>query len=530
MTQALQAASGIRLASVGVDGWGVDYALIGERGNLLENPYHYRDLRNEGMMDAVFERVSSERIYAITGIQFLQINTLFQFYAACRRTPKVVDAAHALVTVPDLFNYWLGGRLCAEYTIATTTQFVDARTRTWARRLLDEIGLPTQLLPPIVEPGTTIGALRKDIVPPLAGTPVVAPACHDTASAVASVRAGGTTAFLSSGTWSLLGTETDAPVITAQARDLNFTNEGGVGGTTRLLKNIGGLWLLQSCRRTWAAADARAADYDDLMAAAADDRLAFTSLVDPDHQRFLNPADMPAAIAAFCRQTWQPEPATPPASRARFSRASRSNTGWCSSRSRRSPAAASTRSAIVGGGARNRLLNQFTADATGRTVVAGPVEATALGNIALQMIATGAVSSIVEARAVIERSFPVERFDRRTPTAGTRSTAASSTTWSSPVPDTITTDTKFLQDLWDDGAAAALDGDPLSCFATDRTCSAPTCASPTSAAATRARSSNWRSADRRARPRDGGERQRRRSALDGHGGIRRARISNGCSG
>ena len=410
ITQALQAASDIRLASVGVDGWGVDYALIGERGNLLENPYHYRDLRNEGMMDAVFERVSRERIYAITGIQFLQINTLFQFYAACRLTPKVVDAAHALVTVPDLFNYWLGGRLCSEYTIATTTQFVDARTRTWARRLLDEIGLPTQLLAEIVQPGTTIGALRKDIAAPLAGTPVVAPACHDTGSAVASVAAGGATAFLSSGTWSLLGTEIDAPVISAQARDMNFTNEGGVAGTIRLLKNIGGLWLLQACRRTWMTADGRSAEYEDLMTAAADERLAFMSLVDPDHHAFLNPLNMPAEIAAFCRQTDQPEPPDPPA----FVRAILESlalkyrvvleqletlTGRRIEEIR-----------VVGGGARNRLLNQFTADATGRTVVAGPIEATALGNIALQMIATGAVGSIADARAVIERSFPVERY------------------------------------------------------------------------------------------------------------------------
>ena len=410
ITQALQAASGIRLASVAVDGWGVDYALIGERGNLLENPYHYRDVRNEGMMDAVFERVSRDRIYAITGIQFLQINTLFQFYAACRLTPKVVDAAHALVTVPDLFNYWLGGRLCSEYTIATTTQFVDASTRTWARRLLDEIGLPTRLLTEIVQPGTTIGALRTDIAPPLAGTRVVAPACHDTGSAVASVRAGGTTAFLSSGTWSLLGTEIDAPVITAQARDLNFTNEGGAGGTIRLLKNIGGLWLLQACRRTWAAGDARSADYAELMAAAADDRLAFASLIDPDHHGFLNPANMPAAIAAFCRQTGQPEPYGPPAFVRTILESLALKYRVVLAQLETLTGGRFDEIRVVGGGAQNRLLNQFTADATGRTVVAGPIEATALGNIGLQMLAAGAVSSIAEARAVIERSFPVERY------------------------------------------------------------------------------------------------------------------------
>ena len=399
-----------RLASVGVDGWGCDYALIGERGNLLENPYHYRDVRSDGMMDAVFERVSREKIYATTGIQFLQINTLFQFYAACRLTPRIVDAASALVTIPDLLNYWLSGRVCAEYTVATTTQFVDARTRTWATRLLSEIGLPTRMLPDIVGPGTVIGALRPDAAPAFAGTPVAAPACHDTASAVASVTAGESTAFISSGTWSLLGTELDAPLITPKARDQNFTNEGGVCGTIRFLKNISGLWLLQACRRSWAA-EGKRIEYDDLLTAADDDRLSFASLIDPDHPAFHNPGSMPDEIARYCRQTSQREPGAPGA----FARAILESlalkyrvvldsleevTGRRFEQVR-----------IVGGGSRNRLLNQFTADATGRTVLAGPTEATALGNIAMQMLATGAVSSLADARAVIDRSFPVERFE-----------------------------------------------------------------------------------------------------------------------
>jgi rhamnulokinase len=410
MREALAVAAATRLASVGVDGWGVDYALIGERGNLLENPHHYRDPRNEGMMDAVFERVSREEIYAVTGIQFLQINTLFQFYAACRLTPKVVDAAHVLVTIPDLLNYWLSGRICSEYTIATTTQFVDARTRTWAAPLLSAIGLPARVLADIVQPGTVVGQVRSDAAPALAGTPVVAPACHDTASAVASVCAGASTAFISSGTWSLLGTELDAPVMTAKARDLNFTNEGGVCGTIRLLKNIGGLWLLQACRRSWAG-DGSTFDYDALFAAAADDRLAFASLVDPDHQAFLSPTDMPAEIARYCRQTSQPEPSGPPA----FARAILESLAMKYRAVLESLEGLTGRRVeqirIVGGGSRNRLLNQFTADATGRTVLAGPIEATALGNIAMQMLATGAVSSLAEARAVIDRSFPVERFE-----------------------------------------------------------------------------------------------------------------------
>lgn len=410
MGQAL--ASGVipPLASVGVDGWGVDYALIGERGNLLENPYHYRDRRNDGMMQAVFERVSRERIYSITGIQFLQINTLFQLYAACRLTPEVIDAARALVTIPDLFNYWLSGRICSEYTVATTTQFIDARTRTWATRLLDEIGLPTRLLPEMVQPGTVIGAVRSESIPSIAGIPVVVPACHDTGSAVASVRAGGPTAFISSGTWSLLGTELDAPIITTRTRDLNFTNEGGVDKTVRLLKNISGLWLLQACRRAWAT-NGGAADYDTLLASAADDRLAFASLVDPDYRGFLNPDDMLGEIAQYCRRTSQREPPTAAA----YARTILESLALKYRVVLESLEQITERRfdeiRIVGGGSRNRLLNQLTADATGRTVVSGPVEATALGNIAMQMVATGAVESLAEARAVIDRSFPVERFE-----------------------------------------------------------------------------------------------------------------------
>src|SRR5262249_48430219 len=307
ITRTLDRAGQMRFDSVGVDAWGVDYALLDERGTLLENPYHYRDARNDGMMDEVFARVSRERIYDITGIQFLQINTLVQLYAATRRTPKVVEAAQSLATIPDLFNYWLTGELVSEYTNATTTQLVDACTRRWAIDLLDDVGLPARLLRPIVEPGTVIGAIRSNAASALAGTPVVAPACHDTASAVAAVSLDGQTAFLSSGTWSLLGTEVPAPIMSAKARDLNFTNEGGVAGTIRLLKNINGLWMLQGCRRVWQTQGANE-PYDDLLSAAADPKLAFRSLVDPDHGMFLNPGDMTAAIASYCRQRGQPEP------------------------------------------------------------------------------------------------------------------------------------------------------------------------------------------------------------------------------
>jgi rhamnulokinase len=410
MRRAFERNGRTRLESIGVDSWGVDYALIGEKGNLLENPYHYRDRRTSGVMEAVFERVSRDRIYAITGIQFLPINTIFQLYAACRATPGLVDAARALVTIPDLLNYWLTGEVASEYTVATTTQFIDARSRTWATGMLEEIGLPARLLQPLVEPGTTIGPVQASVSQACAGTPVVTPGCHDTASAVASVAASGSTAFLSSGTWSLLGTELCKPVITSRALALNFTNEGGVCGTTRLLKNIGGLWLLQSCRRQWKS-QGQDLPYDALVAEAADKGPAFRSLIDPDYPPFLNPADMPATIEQYCRMTGQPAPDNPPA----FARAILESLAFKYRAVLESleelTGCRFDEIRMVGGGSRNRLLKQWTADATGRAVTAGPAEATALGNIGLQMMATGAVGSLAEARAVIDRSFPVERFE-----------------------------------------------------------------------------------------------------------------------
>ena len=398
-----------RLESLGVDTWGCDYALIGERGELLENPYHYRDRRTDDIKDAVYQCVSAEEIYSITGIQFLPFNTLFQLYAACRTTPKLMEAASTFVTVPDLFNYWLTGQLASEYTNATTTQFVDARTRSWATGLLTSLGIPTRLLPPLIEAGAVIGDLRAEGCGSLAGTPVVAPACHDTGSAVASVEGGRGRAFLSSGTWSLLGAEVDAPIITPRSRELNFTNEGGVCGTTRLLKNIGGMWLLQACRRRWAA-DGHEPGYDELLAGASDERLAFNVLFDPDHGGFLHPPDMVAAIEDYCVDTGQAPPATPAA----FTRAILESLAFkyrfVIEALEELTGDRIEQIQIVGGGSRNRLLNQFTADATGCTVLAGPIEATALGNIAMQMVGTGAVGSLAEARRIIARSFPVERF------------------------------------------------------------------------------------------------------------------------
>ena len=406
----LERAARTTIDSIGVDAWGCDYALLGEHGVLLQNPYHYRDARTDGVVDAVVQRLPAEEIYAVTGVQFLSFNTLYQLYAACRATPRLVDAATGFGTIPDLFNFWLTGNLAAEFTNATTTQFVDARSRSWAVDLLCKLDLPTRILPPIIEPGTIVGTVTADAPPSLVGRPVVAPACHDTGSAVAAVRAGGHRAFISSGTWSLLGTELGAPVITPRARELNFTNEGGVCGTTRLLKNIAGLWLLQSCRRAWAE-QGLTLDYEELLRLASAEQPAFRSLFDPDHGSFLHPRSMVAAIAAYCRETGQPEPDSPAA----YARAILESLAFkyrvVLESMEQLTGVPITEIRIVGGGSRNRLLNQFTADATGRRVVAGPIEASALGNIAMQMVATGAVATLGDARDIIERSFPVEHFE-----------------------------------------------------------------------------------------------------------------------
>ena len=413
MQRALTLAEDVNLSGIAVDTWGVDYALLGPDGQLLEHPYHYRDVRNAAAMSDALRVVSKEEIYARTGVQFITINTLYQLVAAKRHNPGLLDAAHRFVMMPDLFNYWLTGEMVCEFTDASTTQLINPKTRTWAVDLMERFELPTRLAATIVEPGSILGAIRPAANPrgTFAGTPVVATASHDTASAVAAVTARDGTAFISSGTWSLVGMEVDEPVLTPRAMQLNFSNEGGVEGTTRLLKNVMGLWLLQGCRKSWAL-QGRHFTYDELMVAALAEP-GFQHLVDPDDQSFVNPDDMPAAIERFCRRTDQPGPATHGAcARAVFDslalkyrmviRDLQTVTGRAIERIR-----------VIGGGSQNALLNQLTADAAGVPVVAGPVEATALGNIAVQMLATGAVSSLTDARAIIDRSFPQTVFTPR---------------------------------------------------------------------------------------------------------------------
>jgi len=408
---ALSRVEHLELASIGVDAWGVDYALLGERGELLQNPYHYRDRRTEGVMDEVFRKVPREEIYRMTGIQFMSINTLYQLFAAQRDTPNILAAAKQMLTIPDLFNYWLTGHSVCEFTNATTTQLVDPLRRSWATDLMQRAGLNPALPGPIVEPGSVVGRLLPAIAPNpcLAGTPVIAPACHDTGSAVAAITARGDTAFLSSGTWSLIGIELDAPVLTPAALRMNFTNEGGVGGTTRLLKNVMGLWMLQGCRNVWSARS-ESVDYRELVALAVREP-AFAYLVDPDDESFLRTTDMPAAMNQFCRRTHQPSPTTPGAYvrcvfeslALKYRLVLRSLEQLCGYRIREIR--------VIGGGSKNRLLNQFTANATGRRILAGPTEATALGNIAMQILATGEASSLAEVRAIVDRSFPMEVFE-----------------------------------------------------------------------------------------------------------------------
>ena len=402
-----------RLAGIGVDTWGVDYALLGQRGELLQNPLNARDPRNISAFHQALARVSRADLYRATGIQLMAINTLYQLYAAQRDTPRILAAAEKLIMMPDLFHYWMSGNAVCEYTDASTTQFMDPVTRKWAGGLLEHLGLPPGLPADIVEPGTVVGHLLPGISrnESLNGTPVIAPGSHDTASAVAAITARGNAAFVSSGTWSLVGTELTAPIVGERAMQFNFTNEGGVYGTTRLLKNVTGLWLLQCCRRSWAAAGLDY-DYAQLTDAAAH-ATPFQSMLDPDCTLFQSPDDMPAAIDEFCRKTGQPTPHSPGA----YTRAILESLALKYRITLRDMVSLTgqriDRIRVIGGGSKSRLLNQFTADATATTVLAGPTEAAVLGNIGVQMLATGRVRSLEHMREIVEWSFPAEVYKPR---------------------------------------------------------------------------------------------------------------------
>lgn len=400
-----------RIDSIGIDTWGVDFGLLDKDGRILENPVHYRDTRTAGVMDEVFRVIPKNELYGRTGTQFMHFNTLYQLYALKTKRPELLQRAACLLLMPDLFLYLLTGRRQAEFTIASTGQMVNPWTGDWDRDLIERLGLPLDLLCPIVHPGRMADPLSRQICEELGVDPVptVAVTSHDTASAVVAVPAGQEDfVYISSGTWSLMGIESLKPLINDQTFGFNFTNEGGYNRTTRFLKNIMGLWLIQESRRQWIREGA-SVSYADLEREALD-CAPFRSLIDPDEEELGFPGDMPARIRALCQKTGQPVPEKRGEvvrciyeSLALKYRVTKDQIETVTGK--RYPALH-----VVGGGTKDGLLSQFTANATGSRVIAGPIEATALGNMAVQLLAQGALSNLPDARRVIANSFDLKHY------------------------------------------------------------------------------------------------------------------------
>lgn len=400
------------IESIGIDTWGVDFGLIDRKGEVIGSPFAYRDSRTNGMMERAFDMIPREEIYSSTGIQFMQINTLFQLYNVALNDTQTLDNCDTLLFMPDLFNYFLTGKKVSEYTIASTSQLLNARTQRWDETLFSKLGLPIHIMAPIVHPCTIIGKLRREIADEVGlnkGVDIIAVGCHDTASAVAAVPSSGNDwAFLSSGTWSLLGVESDQPLINEESLRYNFTNEGGIGASFRFLRNVMGLWLLQETRRSWQK-QGKSYSYATLATMAATSP-PFRSIINPDDDSFLNPPDMPQAIQAFCKRTGQ----LVPEREGEFVRCIFESLAFkfkivleriCSITKRNIRTLH-----VVGGGSHSDLLNQCTADACGICVSAGPVEATALGNVLVQAIAKGKVQSLQKGREIVARSFPLKSY------------------------------------------------------------------------------------------------------------------------
>ncbi|MGN0049118.1 MAG: rhamnulokinase family protein [Bacteroides sp.] len=403
----------VEICSIGIDTWGVDFVCIGADGLILRQPYAYRDPHTEGAPELFFQRMDRSETYAITGIQVMNFNTLFQIDTLRRRRDSALQAASKLLFTPDALSYLLTGEAVTEYTIASTSQLMDARTRRLSPKLLAALGLDESRFGRLVYPGETIGTLTDEIQRQtgLGAVPVIAVAGHDTASAVAAVpTVTNRYAYLSSGTWSLMGIESPTPVLTPEAERLNFTNEGGVGQTIRLLKNICGMWLLERCRSEWGNPD-----YGKLMA---DAQAAppFRSLIQPDAACFANPPSMEEAIRGFCRQSGQPVPGS-------AGEVTRCIFESLALRYRRVLEHLQRLSShpidvlhVIGGGSRNDLLNQWTANALNLPVLAGPSEATALGNASIQAIAAGKVRDIAALRSLLHDTLAPKRYE---PTAHT---------------------------------------------------------------------------------------------------------------
>jgi len=401
---------GVQPESVGVDTWGVDIALLDRNGMIVGLPYAYRDPRTNTAMEEVFKIIPQKELYLMTGIQFMQFNTLFQLYAYKRDHSPLLEITKDILFMPDALGYLFSGIKKNEFSIASTSQFLKPGKLEYEQKLFDAIDFDISMMQELVLPGTILGNIKPDIQKETgsAPIPVIAVAAHDTASAIASVPATGRNwAYISSGTWSLMGIESDEPIISEEIQKLNFTNEGGVEGTTRFLKNIMGLWLLQECRRTWSAKH----NYSwPEMVEMSQKAAPFKCLIDPDARVFLNPGDMPAAIAAFCRQTGQPEPETHgEVIRTIFeSLALKYRMTLDSIRSVSTTPIEKIH--IIGGGSNNELLCQYTSNATNLPVYAGPAEATAIGNIMMQAKALEVVSSLEEMRSMIFDSFETKIF------------------------------------------------------------------------------------------------------------------------
>ncbi|HHV96788.1 MAG TPA: rhamnulokinase [Clostridiaceae bacterium] len=401
------------ISGIGVDTWGVDFGLIGASGELLGNPVHYRDARTEGMMEEAYKMVPKREIYEETGIQFMVFNTLYQLLYLKLKNPTLLENADKMLLMPDLFNYFLSGEKYSEYSIASTTQLLNPRTGDWSSRLIEALGLPKKIFADIINPGTVIGKVNKEIKEELLlknDIPVIAVAGHDTGSAVVSVPATDEKfAYLSSGTWSLLGAELPEPIINETTFNLDYTNEGGYNRTTRLLKNIMGLWIYQECKRTWDKIG-ESHSYDELEEMAEKEE-AFVCFIDPDDDLFYRPGNMPQNIIDFCKDTGQKVPESKGAIVRCIMESLALKYNMIIKGLEKILGYEIPVLHIVGGGSRNTLLSRFTANATKKTVVTGPVEATATGNLLCQLMALGEVSGLSQARQLVIESFPTTVYE-----------------------------------------------------------------------------------------------------------------------
>lgn len=400
------------IKSIGIDTWGVDYGLIGKDGRLLSLPVNYRDGRTDGMVDSTENLVTKKELYGITGIQFMNFNTVYQLVSEMRTNPKTVEAARRLLMIPDLLGYFLTGNEVNEYTNATTGALVDARSHEWAFDMIKKYGIPTHIFGELVNPGTIIGKLRDAVKTDVGdiNANVVTVASHDTASAIVAVPAEGDDfVYISSGTWSLMGTELRSPVIDQKTLEYSFTNEGGADGRICFLKNIMGLWIHTECRRDFAKKDGFKTSYDDLAEMGAKS-MPMRSIIDPNDVIFTPPGNMTGRIADYCRKTGQPVPET----KGEFVRCVFDSLALCYRDTLRKIEIMTGKKTpfinIVGGGAKETLLCQYTADACGIPVYAGPEEATAIGNLAVQAMSTGEIKDIAQAREVVRNSFNVAEY------------------------------------------------------------------------------------------------------------------------